>query len=68
VTTGPEDGVRVAHLRNLAHQAVDDVVVIDTLTAELSTRMRDAAASVERLSEVARALDELVAGARPSRN
>ena len=68
VTTGPEDGVRVAHLRNLAHQAVDDVVVIDTLTAELSTRMRDAAASVERLSEVARALDALVAGARPSRN
>jgi hypothetical protein len=56
------------HLRHLTHQAVDDVVVIDTLTSELSTRMRDAAARVERLSEVARALDELVAGVRPSRN
>lgn len=55
-------------LRTLAHQAVDDVVVIDTLTAELSTRMRDAAVRVERLSEVAKALDQLVAGARPSKN
>ncbi|MGB6984497.1 MAG: hypothetical protein WBD74_00830 [Candidatus Aquilonibacter sp.] len=44
------------------------MMVIDTLTAELSSRMRDAATRVERLSEVARALDELVAGARPSRN
>ena len=68
VTDGAAEGTRVQHLRDLAHRAVDDVVVIDTLTAELSTRMRDAAASVERLSEVARALDELVAGARPSRN
>ncbi len=56
------------HLMTLTHQAVDDVVVIDTLTSELSTRMRDAAQRVEQLSEVARALDELVAGARPSRN
>jgi hypothetical protein len=56
------------YLRTLTHQAVDDVVVIDTLTAELSTRMRDAAERVERLSAVAKALDELVAGARPSRN
>ena len=68
VTAGPDGGTRVEHLRDLAHQAVDDVVVIDTLTAELSGRMRDAANRVERLSEVARALDELVAGARPSRN
>ncbi|HTU70365.1 MAG TPA: cache domain-containing protein [Candidatus Baltobacteraceae bacterium] len=62
------DGARITQLRDLAHRAVDDVVVIDTLTAELAARMRDAAARVERLSEVARALDELVAGARPSRN
>lgn len=68
IVTGPGDVARVEHLRDLAHRAVDDVVVIDTLTAELSSRMRDAAARVERLSEVARALDELVAGARPSRN
>lgn len=52
----------------LARQAVDDVVVMDTLTAELSTRMRDAATRVERLSAVAQELDALVAGARPSRN
>ncbi len=56
------------HLETLARQAVDDVVVIDTLAAELSSRMRDASVRVERLSAVARALDELVAGARPSRN
>ena len=68
IVTGPSDVAHVEHLRDLAHRAVDDVVVIDTLTAELSTRMRDAAARVERLSEVARALDELVAGVRPSRN
>jgi hypothetical protein len=68
IVTGPSDGARVEHLRDLAHRAVDDVVVIDTLTAELSSRLRDAATRVERLSEVARALDELVAGARPSRN
>jgi hypothetical protein len=55
-------------LQTLAGQAVDDVVVIDTLTSELSTRMRDAAVSVERLSAVAEELDALVAGARPSRN
>ena len=55
-------------LHALAGQALDDVVVIDTLTAELSTRMRDAAVSVERLSAVAEELDALVAGARPSRN
>ena len=61
-------GEASAHLKDLAHRAVDDVVVIDTLTAELSTRMRDAAARVERLSAVAQELDELVAGARPSRN
>jgi len=57
-----------AQLRTLAHQAVDEVVVIDTLTGELSTRMRDAASRVERLSAVAQELDELVAGARRSRN
>jgi hypothetical protein len=34
----------------------------------MSTRMRDAASRVEQLSEVARALNELVAGTRPSRN
>ncbi len=68
IVSGPNDVARVEHLRDLAHRAVDDVVVIDTLTAELSSRMRDAATRVERLSEVARALDELVAGARPSRN
>jgi hypothetical protein len=56
------------HLQSLAGQAVDDVVVIDTLTTELSTRMRDAAVSVERLSAVAEELEALVAGARPSRN
>ena len=55
-------------LQSLAGQAVDDVVVIDTLTSELSTRMRDAAVSVERLSAVAEELEALVAGARPSRN
>lgn len=55
-------------LRTLTSRAVDDVVVIDTLTAELSSRMRDAATRVERLSAVAQELDELVAGARPSRN
>lgn len=55
-------------LRNLAQTAVDDVVVIDTLTSELSNRMRDAALRVERLSEVAQELDELVAGAKASRN
>jgi len=63
-----DTGGASAHLKDLAHQAVDDVVVIDTLTAELSTRMRDAATRVERLSAVAQELDELVAGARPSRN
>lgn len=68
IVSGPNDVARVEHLRDLAHRAVDDVMVIDTLTAELSSRMRDAATRVERLSEVARALDELVAGARPSRN
>jgi hypothetical protein len=57
-----------AKLHALAGQALDDVVVIDTLTAELSNRMRDAAASVERLSAVAEELDTLVAGVRPSRN
>lgn len=57
-----------AQLQSLAGQAVNDVVVIDTLTSELSTRMRDAAVSVERLSAVAQELEALVAGARPSRN
>lgn len=61
-------GSEPEQLRSLAHQAVDDVVVIDTLATELSARMRDAAARVERLAEVARALDELVGGVRPSRN
>ena len=55
-------------LQALAQDAVSDVVVIDTLTSEMSTRMRDAAVSVERLSAVAEELDALVAGARPSRN
>ena len=52
----------------MASQAVDEVVVIDALTSELSSRMRDAAIRVERLNDVARALDELVGGVRPSRN
>jgi hypothetical protein len=55
-------------LRQLASEAVDDVIVIDTLAEELSTRLRDAANRVEQLGEVARALDTLVAGTRPSRN
>jgi hypothetical protein len=55
-------------LRQLASEAVGDVIVIDTLTGELSTRLRDAASRVEQLTEVARALDALVAGTRPSRN
>lgn len=63
-----QQAVDAAHLQSLAGQAVDDVVVIDTLTSELSTRMRDAAVSVERLSAVAQELDALVAGARPSHN
>jgi hypothetical protein len=58
----------VGRLRELASEAVGDVVVIDTLTGELSSRLRDAAARVEQLGEVARALDALVAGTRPSRN
>ncbi len=57
-----------AALHALARTAVDDVVVIDTLTVEMSNRMRDAAERVERLSQVARDLDALVAGARPSSN
>ncbi len=67
VESGGGDGGS-ENLKSLASQAVDDVVVIDTLTTEMSTRMRDAATRVERLSEVAQELDELVAGARPSRN
>lgn len=55
-------------LKTLAHRASDDVLVIDTLTTELSTRLRDAAVRVERLSAVAQELDELVAGAKASRN
>jgi hypothetical protein len=55
-------------LQVLAGRALDDVVVIDTLTSELSSRMRDAAVSVERLTTVAEELDALVAGARPSKN
>jgi hypothetical protein len=66
VSAGVE--VRADRLRDLTHRAVDDVVVIDVLTNELSNRMRDAATRVERLSRVAEALDELVAGSRPSRN
>jgi Single cache domain 3 len=58
----------VGHLRRLAAEAVGDVTVIDTLTTELSTRLQDAATRVERLGEVARALDILVAGRGPSRN
>lgn len=67
VTDGGAEA-RGERLRDLTHRAVDDVVVIDVLTTELSTRMRDAATRVERLSRVAEALDELVAGSRPSRN
>jgi methyl-accepting chemotaxis protein len=55
-------------LKTLSRQAADDVLVIDTLTSELSTRLRDAAVRVERLSAVAQELDELVAGAKASRN
>ncbi|HTX60372.1 MAG TPA: hypothetical protein VMH02_11960, partial [Verrucomicrobiae bacterium] len=58
----------IGHLRKLTTEVVGDVIVIDTLTGELSTRLRDAATRVEELSEVARALDALVAGARHSRN
>lgn len=66
VHTTPMNGT--GHLQSLAQTAVDDVVVIDTLTNELSLRLRDAAIRVERLSEVAQELDELVAGAKASRN
>jgi len=55
-------------LRDLASEAVGDVVVINTLTGELSMRLRDAATRVEQLGEVAEALDALVVGSRPSRN
>jgi Arc/MetJ-type ribon-helix-helix transcriptional regulator len=58
----------VGRLRELASEAVGDVVVINTLTKELSTRLRDAGSRVEQLGEVARALDLLVAGTRASRN
>lgn len=61
---GTDDG----RLEELASQAVDDVIVIDALSTELSGRMRDAAIRVERLSNVARELDQLVAGARVSKN
>jgi Arc/MetJ-type ribon-helix-helix transcriptional regulator len=58
----------LGRLRQLASEAVGDVIVINTLTKELSTRLRDAGSRVEQLGEVARALDVLVVGASASRN
>jgi hypothetical protein len=46
----------------------DDVVVLNVLTGELAERMRDARARVAQLGTVARGLDAIVAGARPSAN
>jgi Single cache domain 3 len=63
-----DDAPDVARLRLLASEAVDDVIVIDTLTGEMSARLRNAALRVEQLAEVARALDGLVTGTRPSQN
>jgi hypothetical protein len=55
-------------LHALTSQARSDVVVIDTLTAELAARLRDAANRVSQLDHIARSLDDIVAGAKPSRN
>jgi hypothetical protein len=68
ISEEPSAPNEATELRKLATEAVGDVIVIDTLQGEMSTRMRDAASRVEQLSEVARALNELVAGTRPSRN
>jgi Double sensory domain of two-component sensor kinase len=68
ISQEPSAPTEATQLRKLATEAVGDVIVIDTLTGEMSTRMRDAVSRVAQLSEVARALNELVAGTRPSRN
>lgn len=60
----PVTGADAAELHKLAKEATSDIVVIDTLAAELNDRMRGAVDRVAELNDVATRLARLVHGSR----
>ncbi len=53
---------KIAQLKSLNDEALGDVIVIDTLSQEMSSRMKQAVDRVSELNEVAGGLNELVTG------
>ncbi len=53
---------RIGELQKLNHELESDVIVVETLTHEMSARMDDAVKRVAELNEVAAGLNELVTG------
>lgn len=62
ITTNGEVGAKVAELRNLNDELHGDMIVIDTLSQEMSTRMQRASERVAELNDVAGGLNKLVTG------
>lgn len=57
-----EGGGKVAELKAVNEELQGDMIVIDTLSQEMSNRLQQAVARVNELSEVAAGLDKLVHG------
>jgi hypothetical protein len=53
---------RIGELKNLNDELQNDIIVLDTLSQEMATRMKQAVDRVEELNEVAGGLNQLVTG------
>jgi predicted ATP-dependent serine protease len=53
---------KLAELKTVNDELQNDIIVIDTLSQEMSSRMQHAANRVSELNEVAAALTQLVTG------
>lgn len=60
--SGGQSGGKVAELKAVNEELQGDMIVIDTLSQEMSNRLQQAVARVAELSEVASGLDQLVHG------
>jgi hypothetical protein len=63
---GDRSAADVAELKAVNDELHGDVIVIDTLSQEMSGRLQHAVARVAELNDVARGLDELVHGTPPN--
>ncbi len=60
--SGGQSGAKVAELKAVNDELQNDVIVIDTLSQEMSSRLQQAVSRVAELNEVASGLDHLVHG------